>query len=61
MQESDQATCVADRLLEPHYGLGGPGAGVCLFGGVFAFAGGFVGLGDGEDEEEGLGGAWDEG
>lgn len=61
MQESDQPARVPDRLLEPHHGLGGPGAGVFLEGSVFGDAARFVGLRDGEDEEEGVGGTWDEG
>lgn len=61
VEETDESAGVADGLLEPHYGLGGPGAGVFGKVAVFCCAGLLVGLGDGEDEEEGVGGAGDEG
>lgn len=60
MQEANEPAGVADGLLEPHDGLVGAGAGVGGEGGVFGTAKRLVGWGDGKDEEEGVGGAWEE-
>lgn len=61
MQQADQATRVADGLLEPDDVFVGAGAGVFVARGVFVLAEVLVGGGDGEDEEEGEGGAGEEG
>lgn len=61
MQQADEPACIADRLFEPGDGLGRAGAGVFGEEGVFLHARGFVGAGNGENEEEGVGGPRDEG
>lgn len=61
MQEPDKPARVADRLLEPCYWFRRARTGVFLQIAVFRDPGLLVCLGHGEDEEEGVGWAWDEG
>lgn len=61
VEEADEPACVTDRLLEPDDFLAGTGAGIVGEGGVLLAPELLVGVGDGEDEEEGEGGAREEG
>ena len=61
MQQPNEPAGIADRLFEPDDRFGGAGAGVRRERCVFGRAEGFVGGCYGEDEEEGVGGAREEG
>lgn len=61
MEESDKPARVADGLLEPHDRFTWTGARVLGERAVLGDAGGFVGFGDGENEEQGVTGPRDEG
>lgn len=61
MQQADEPASVADGLLIPEDFLVRTGGCVVGSGSVFGGAEGLVGFADGEDEQEGVGGAGDEG
>lgn len=61
MKQANQPTRMADRLLEPNNGLLRAGAAVVVHGAVFGFADGVPRRRHGDCDEEGVGGAGDEG
>ena len=61
MQQADQTASIADGLLVPDDLFARPVSLVVLFRLVFLHTESLVRVGDGEDEEERIGGAWHEG
>ena len=61
MQQTNEPASIPDSLLVPDDFLARPRSRVLGFRGVFGRAEGLVGFADGEDEQEGVGGAGHEG